>query len=85
MTLIDVIALKGTAKILLALRKQDQNYSALAKLVGFSTTTSRALKAMESNKLVTKQVLNEPYRPVIYSLTERGRKLSSILDEIERL
>lgn len=60
-------------------------YSELVKIVGFSTTTTRALKAMEAAKLVRKEVLNEPYRPVAYWLTERGRKLSQMVAEIEKL
>lgn len=85
-SLIEILALKGTAKILAALMKYEKmKYSELTKVVGFSTTTTRALKAMGSQKLVSKQVLNEPYRPVEYSLTERGRKLATILEEIEKM
>ena len=81
--LLEVLSLKGTAKILTALKKKERmSYSELARIVGFSTTASRALKAMERHKLVNKQVLNEPYRPVVYSLTERGAKLSELVEEI---
>jgi len=30
-------------------------------------------------------VLNEPYRPVAYSLTEKGKKLANLLKELENL
>ena len=82
----EVLALKGTRKILEVLRDKGQvRYSQLADAVGFSTTTSRALKAMEAAKLVDREVLDEPYRPVAYSLTEKGRKLSQLAAEIEKL
>jgi DNA-binding HxlR family transcriptional regulator len=83
---IEVLSLRGSAKILLALRKQDSmNYSELAKIVGFETTATRALKALEAGKYLTREVLNKPYRPVAYSLTERGKRLSEIVVELERL
>ena len=82
----EVLALKGTRKILEVLSDKGQvRYSQLADAVGFSPTTSRALKAMEAAKLVDREVLNEPYRPVAYSLTEKGRKLSQLTAEIEKL
>lgn len=82
----EVLALKGTRKVLELLKAKDQmRYSELVNAIGFSTTTSRALKAMERAKLVDREVLDEPYRPVAYSLTEKGRKLSQLAAEIEKL
>ncbi len=73
-------------KILGALAKQEKmRYTELSGLVGHTTTTSRALKAMESSGLIKRQVLDEPYRPVSYSLTERGRKLKDLVTQIEKL
>jgi DNA-binding HxlR family transcriptional regulator len=57
----------------------------LAEIVRIGTTTTRALRAMEECKLLTRRVLDEPYRPVSYSLTERGKKLSELLGELEKL
>ena len=83
---IEVLSLKGSAKILGALRKQESmNYSELAKIVGFETTATRALKALEEGKYLTREVQNKPYRPVAYSLTEKGKRLSEIVVELERL
>jgi DNA-binding HxlR family transcriptional regulator len=45
-------------------------YSEIVKIVGYSSTTTRALKNMEKHSIVKKEVLNEPYRPVSYSLTD---------------
>lgn len=82
----EALTLKGTRKILEALRSGNQmRYSELVEAVGFSTTTSRALKALEATKIVDREVLDEPYRPVAYSLTEKGRKLSQLVAEIEKL
>lgn len=71
MDLFELLALKGTRVILRELSKNKKvKYSDLVKVVGFSTTTSRALKAMEEEEFVSKEVLNEPYRPVVYFLTK---------------
>jgi DNA-binding HxlR family transcriptional regulator len=40
---------------------------------------------MEKLGVVKREVLNEPYRPVAYSLTDRGRKLAGLLIELENL
>ena len=86
MDVFQVLSLKGTRTILEVLRTNDRmRYSELVKSVGFSTTTTRALKAMETAKLVRKEVLNEPYRPVAYSLTDKGKKLAQMVTEIEKL
>ena len=86
MNIIPVLAFRGTEKILTALRvKGRMRYSDLVDVVGFATTTTRALKAMEEAKLVTKQVMSEPYRPVVYSLTEKGKKVSELVAELEKL
>ena len=82
----EVLALKGTRKVLELLGAKDRmRYSELVSAIGFSTTTTRALKAMEAARLVDRKVLDEPYRPVAYSLTEKGRKLSQLAAEIEKL
>jgi DNA-binding HxlR family transcriptional regulator len=60
-------------------------YSEIVKVVGFSTTTTRALKAMEKLGVTKREVLNEPYRPVAYSLTEKGKKLANLLRELESM
>ena len=82
----EVLALKGTRKVLELLGAKDRmRYSELVSAIGFSTTTSRALKAMVAARLVDREVLDEPYRPVAYSLTEKGRKLSQLAAEIGKL
>jgi DNA-binding HxlR family transcriptional regulator len=83
---ISVLSLKGTVKIIEALRKKDKmTYSELADIVGFATTTTRSLKALERGRFVRREVLDKPYRPVSYSLTEKGKKLSDIAIELQKL
>lgn len=83
---VKVICLKGSAKILDALCKKDEMiYSELADVVGFATTTTRGLRALEDGNFITRQVLNKPYRPVAYSLTDRGKRLCVLLSELEKL
>ena len=86
MDIIRMLSLKGTKKILLTLEKAAKmRYSEIVNVVGYSTTTTRALKSMERHGIVKKEVLNEPYRPVSYSLTDKGRKLVTFLKELESL
>ena len=86
MDIVNLLALKGTRKILVSMEKTGRmNYSEIVKIVGFATTTTRSLKGMEKLGIVKRQVLNEPYRPVAYSLTEKGKKLATLLRELEGL
>lgn len=86
MDVIHTLALRGTRKILLSMEKYGKmNYSDLVEEVGYSTTTTRALKSMEKQGIVNREVLNEPYRPVAYSLTDKGKKLLTLLKELENL
>jgi len=86
MDIIQLLGLRGTKKILLSLEKAGRmRYSEIVRIVGYSTTTTRSLKAMEKLGVVKREVLNEPYRPVSYSLAEKGRKLVGILHELENL
>jgi DNA-binding HxlR family transcriptional regulator len=84
MDIIEVLALRGTKSILLSLEKAGKmRYSDIVKTVGYSTTSTRALKSMEKHGIVKREVLNEPYRPVCYSLTEKGKKLATLVKELE--
>lgn len=86
MDIFAILSFKGTAKILAALKQKERmRYGELVEVVGFATTTSRALKAMEAAKLVEKEALSEPYRPVVYWLTEKGRKVSDLAASLEGL
>lgn len=83
MEIFDLLALKGVRTALSALSKKGtMRFSDLKEEVGYSTTTTRALKALEAQKFVTRKVLDEPYRPVSYTLTDRGRRLSILVEQI---
>jgi DNA-binding HxlR family transcriptional regulator len=85
--LFQVLSLAGTRKVLEALAKRGKptKYKQLVLAVGFSTTTSRCLKAMMANGIVTRRILDEPYRPVEYRLTMKGQKLAELATQIEEL
>lgn len=86
MDIIGILALRGTRKILLGMEKAGKlKYSEIVKIVGYSTTTTRSLKSMEQLGVVKREVLDEPYRPVAYSLTDKGRKLAGLLKQLESL
>jgi DNA-binding HxlR family transcriptional regulator len=40
---------------------------------------------LEKHSIVKKEVLNEPYRPVSYSLADKGRKLATLVKDLESL
>lgn len=83
MDIFELISLKGTSRILLALHRNGQlTYSELVKIIGYSTTTSRALKRLMKLELINRKVLDEDYRPVIYYLTEDGKELVKIIQQL---
>jgi DNA-binding HxlR family transcriptional regulator len=40
---------------------------------------------LEKHSVVKKEVLNEPYRPVSYTLTNKGEKLATLVKDLESL
>lgn len=72
--------------VLRALKERGpMKYKDIVAIVGFSTTTSRCLKAMEQQRIVSKRVLEEPYRPVEYKITKKGEELLGYVLGIEML
>ena len=85
MSVFKLLALKGARIILIELSKKDEvRYSGLVEAVGHSTTTSRALNMMEKLDYIKREVLQEKYRPVVYSLTPRGRELAMIVKSLKQ-
>jgi DNA-binding HxlR family transcriptional regulator len=73
MDTIQLLALKGTMKILFSLEKSGTlRYSEIVDIVGYSTTATRALKRMQRQGILKREILDEPYRPVSYTLTDKG-------------
>ena len=86
MDVFELLALRGTRKVLKALSSNKQmRYSGFVKQVGFATTTSRALKRMEKMGFLEKKALTEPYRPVAYWLTDKGKRLATVVRELESI
>lgn len=74
----------GTMKILDALSKRPMRYSEIVEVVGLSTNATRSLKALKSLNLIRRRVINGPYRPVEYSLTDSGIEVHRLLEAIRR-
>jgi DNA-binding HxlR family transcriptional regulator len=80
MDIVELLSLRATRKILNELQEKGAaRYSELVKVVGHSTMTTRALKRMEQLRIVRRRVLDEPHRPVEYSLTENGERLATLV------
>jgi DNA-binding HxlR family transcriptional regulator len=80
----EIIGLKGSRIILRELsRKGNMRYSELQEVVGSPSTTNLALQKLKDGSLVKRTVLDEPYRPVAYNLTDFGKKVAALLVELE--
>ena len=56
MRALEILSLKGSEKILKTLKEREKvNYSELADIVGYATTATRALKALEEGKFVKRE------------------------------
>ena len=86
MDVFEVIGLRGSRIILRELSRKDaMRYSDLQGAVGSPSTTNLALDKLRRSSLVTRKVLDEPYRPVAYSLTESGKRVAALVREIEQV
>lgn len=86
MSVFNLISLKGTRTILTELsQKKEVKYSDLVRAVGHSTTTSRALLQMEKLGFIKREVTQAKYRPVLYSLTDKGRRLAELTESLMEL
>ena len=65
------------------LEEDEARYSKLVDEVGHSTTTSRALNMMDRLGYIKRKVLQEKYRPVVYSLTPQGKELAEIVKSLK--
>jgi len=82
--LIKVLGRKGAIEILKMLAaKKEMNFNKLAdKLDDHDVTVSRALKALVKHNLVHRQELNNNLKTVLYSLTDSGRRVKNILEQL---
>jgi len=64
-------------------QRGSMRYSELQEAVGSPSTTNLALQKLKEGSLVKRTVLDEPYRPVAYGLTDLGKKVAALLVELE--
>jgi len=82
---IDIIARRGTMRILCALAdKGAMNFTEFKRLVGSPTTTSSCLRGLVGAGLVRKEIQADRYRSVRYSLTDRGSRVAKLIRNLEK-
>ena len=78
-----ILSQKGVVEILENLeKKKSLKYREIEEFVGNPSTTSRRLNALEKKGLIERRVSSERYRPVYYRLTDEGRKLLFLVNEM---
>jgi DNA-binding HxlR family transcriptional regulator len=86
MNLLKVISKTGCEEILLKLYKEgESNFGKLAELTKHRATTTRSLKELQKAKLVDRKVMQDELRTVVYSLTEKGKSVGEILQQLKKL
>lgn len=80
-----VLGRKGVINIMDNLEGKGEGlkYKEIEEMVGNPSTASRNLLELEALGIVKRRVSSEKYRPVYYTLTEDGKKLLSVVREIE--
>jgi DNA-binding HxlR family transcriptional regulator len=79
-------ALEGRWKLLIlfSLSAENKRFTEISKAVGGITdkTLSKELKSLESNQLITRTV-HDTFPPTVeYSITEHGKSLENVLNEL---
>ena len=83
--LLKCLGRKGAMQILGALtHTKELNFNALAKKVGYSVTADRILRDCSSHGLIMKRELKDRLGTVKYSLTEKGLRVASILEQMRK-
>jgi len=86
MTLLKTLAKAGCGNILLTLyesNEEELNFGSIAKLMRHRPTATRALKELTKTGLVERKVMED--RTVRYRLTEKGKVVSKILNELKQV
>lgn len=83
-TAMEIIGNKWTALILRDLCSGSKRFSELEKLVGGINprTLSQRLDDLESHNIITKETFNEMPPRVTYTLTQKGRDLVPVLQQM---
>lgn len=82
---IKILGKKGVIEILenLDKSKKGMKYKEIELIIGNPGTTARRLADLEKLGIIKRKVSEEKYRPVYYSLTDKGRDLASMVKEIK--
>lgn len=81
---IKILGKRGVVKILENLdKKKEMKYKEIENIVGNPSTTARRLADLEKLGIIKRKVSEEKYRPVYYSLTDKGRDLALMVRELK--
>ncbi|MDJ1482619.1 helix-turn-helix domain-containing protein [Cytophagaceae bacterium YF14B1] len=82
--ILDVIGGKWAMSIIYALFQGKKRFSELERMIAGINTRMlvKELKNMEENKIVTREVFATVPPTVEYTLTEKGKKLEPIINEL---
>ena len=78
----------GKAKsldILLALQKDKLTFGRIKEITGNATTASRRLKEMLKLGIIKRDFIEDKLGTVEYRITKKGRKIISLIDELNKL
>jgi DNA-binding HxlR family transcriptional regulator len=83
---IELLGKKGAKEVLYALAEKGRmNFTELRNLVGSPTTTSERLQELTQAGAVKREVQEDQYRTVMYSLTGKGIRAVKLARELETL
>lgn len=81
-----IISRKGTREILEELdKKGNLSYRQIEDLIKNPRTTSQRLSELTKLKLIKRQVMQNQYRTVRYSLTTKGKNTINILKKLNHI
>jgi len=83
--LIYLLGKKFTMDILSLLHEDLRKYSEIQAITKNPRTTNIRLKQMVEEGLIERKILNDNYRSVVYSITEKGKRILSKINELEQL
>ena len=85
--LVDLLRYKWTLPVLCVLAEEPHRFNELRRAVGDapSNVLSERLKQLEAESIVSRSVAATSPPQVTYELTDRGRELARVVDEIERI
>ncbi len=75
---------KWSKEILFELMREGvMNFSEVRKMVGSPTTASKRLRELVDMGAVKREVQDDRFRSVSYSLTDKGERIAGLVKELE--